>query len=68
MSPYNKWFLCCGVGIFHSGIEVYGAEYAYGGKLEHERQPYILVEFPDGYKRGGRHDFLKLIFYQIFFA
>lgn len=42
MSPMNKWLLYCGVGIFHSGIEVYGAEYAYGGKYFHILGVYIF--------------------------
>ncbi|KAL6779866.1 DESI3 [Auxenochlorella protothecoides x Auxenochlorella symbiontica] len=28
---HNDWTYWCGVGIFHSGVEVYGVEYAYGG-------------------------------------
>ncbi|GAB4820977.1 hypothetical protein N2152v2_008023 [Parachlorella kessleri] len=27
----NHWTYWCGVGIFHSGVEVYGVEYAFGG-------------------------------------
>ncbi|EIE25303.1 DUF862-domain-containing protein [Coccomyxa subellipsoidea C-169] len=27
----NSWIYWCGIGIFHSGIEVHGVEYAYGG-------------------------------------
>lgn len=28
----NSWTYWCGVGVFHAGVEVYGIEYAYGGK------------------------------------
>ncbi|KAK9818449.1 hypothetical protein WJX74_002434 [Apatococcus lobatus] len=28
---YNSWTYWCGVGVFHSGVEVYGVEYAFGG-------------------------------------
>lgn len=31
LSDQNSWTYWCGVGIFHSGLEVYGVEYAYGG-------------------------------------
>ncbi|EFJ49855.1 hypothetical protein VOLCADRAFT_73996 [Volvox carteri f. nagariensis] len=31
LAPQNNWTYWCGVGIFHSGVEVYGVEYAYGG-------------------------------------
>lgn len=31
LAPYNAYSYWCGVGIFHSGVEVYGVEYAYGG-------------------------------------
>ena len=31
LSDQNNWTYWCGVGIFHSGLEVYGVEYAYGG-------------------------------------
>ncbi|GFR48623.1 hypothetical protein Agub_g10537 [Astrephomene gubernaculifera] len=31
LAPHNNWTYWCGVGIFHSGVEVYGVEYAYGG-------------------------------------
>ncbi|CAL5222488.1 g4862 [Coccomyxa viridis] len=27
----NSWIYWCGIGIFHSGVEVYDVEYAYGG-------------------------------------
>ena len=32
LSDQNSWTYWCGVGIFHSGLEVYGVEYAYGGR------------------------------------
>lgn len=28
---HNDWTYWCGVGVFHSGVEVFGVEYAYGG-------------------------------------
>ena len=28
----NDWTYWCGVGVFHSGVEVYGIEYAFGGE------------------------------------
>ncbi|DBA96750.1 TPA: hypothetical protein ACH3X1_015589 [Trebouxia sp. C0004] len=31
LSDQNSWTYWCGVGIFHSGLEVCGVEYAYGG-------------------------------------
>ncbi|GLC36061.1 hypothetical protein PLESTB_000533500 [Pleodorina starrii] len=31
LAPQNNWTYWCGVGIFHSGVEVHGVEYAYGG-------------------------------------
>ena len=30
----NSWVYWCGVGIYHSGVEVHGVEYAYGGHDE----------------------------------
>ncbi|XP_020270010.1 deSI-like protein At4g17486 isoform X2 [Asparagus officinalis] len=30
LTPLNKYMYCCGVGIFHSGIEVHGLEYGFG--------------------------------------
>ena len=30
--PQNDWTYWCGVGVFHSGVEVYGVEYAFGGE------------------------------------
>ncbi|GBF94663.1 hypothetical protein Rsub_07399 [Raphidocelis subcapitata] len=27
----NGWTIWCGVGVFHTGVEVYGVEYAFGG-------------------------------------
>jgi len=27
----NDWTYWCGFGVFHSGVEVYGVEYAFGG-------------------------------------
>ncbi|PNW69915.1 hypothetical protein CHLRE_17g698100v5 [Chlamydomonas reinhardtii] len=30
LAPQNQWTIFCGVGIFHSGVEVHGVEYAYG--------------------------------------
>ena len=33
LSDQNSWTYWCGVGIFHSGLEAYGVEYAYGGVL-----------------------------------
>ena len=35
LSDQNNWTYWCGVGIFHSGLEVYGVEYAYGGEDWH---------------------------------
>jgi hypothetical protein len=29
----NDWTYWCGVGVFHSGVEVYDTEYAFGGEL-----------------------------------
>jgi len=31
LSPQNKYTYNCGLGIYHSGVEVYGVEYAFGG-------------------------------------
>eukprot|EP00873_Tetraselmis_striata_P001339 jgi/Tetstr1/421603/TSEL_012544.t1 len=31
LAPGNKYTYGCGLGIFHSGVEVYGVEYAFGG-------------------------------------
>ena len=33
LSDQNSWTYWCGVGIFHSGLEAYGVEYAYGGSV-----------------------------------
>lgn len=32
LSEQNSWSYWCGIGIFHSGIQVYDVEYAYGGE------------------------------------
>lgn len=34
----NHWTYWAGVGIFHSGVEVHGVEYAYGGH-EYDGEP-----------------------------
>ena len=31
---YNSWTYWCGVGVFHSGVEVFGVEYAFGGMCD----------------------------------
>eukprot|EP00887_Chlorella_sp_A99_P002556 scaffold6.g2556.t1 len=31
LTEHNDWTYWCGVGVFHSGVEVYGVEYAFGG-------------------------------------
>lgn len=31
LTPQNDWTYWVGVGVFHTGVEVYGIEYAYGG-------------------------------------
>jgi len=31
LTTQNDWTYWCGVGVFHTGVEVYGIEYAYGG-------------------------------------
>lgn len=42
----NDWTYWCGVGIFHSGVEVYGVEYAFGG---HEYDaPGVFATSPKG--------------------
>lgn len=30
LTPFNNYFYWCGLGIFHSGIEVHGLEYGFG--------------------------------------
>jgi hypothetical protein len=30
LTTQNDWTYWCGVGVFHTGVEVYGIEYAYG--------------------------------------
>ncbi|KIZ02393.1 hypothetical protein MNEG_5568 [Monoraphidium neglectum] len=31
LTPQNGWTYWCGVGVFHTGVEVFSVEYAYGG-------------------------------------
>ena len=31
LTPQNDYVYWCGVGVYHTGVEVYGIEYAYGG-------------------------------------
>mmetsp|Transcript_31077 Transcript_31077/g.69004 ORF Transcript_31077/g.69004 Transcript_31077/m.69004 type:complete len:204 (-) Transcript_31077:621-1232(-) len=31
LASQNSWSYWCGIGVFHTGVEVYGVEYAYGG-------------------------------------
>ncbi len=40
LAPHNTWTYWCGVGIFHSGVEVYGVEFAYGG-AQHLFEPVL---------------------------
>jgi len=35
LMPQNSWTYWCGVGVFHTGVEVYGIEYAFGGAPAH---------------------------------
>ncbi|KAA6418649.1 MAG: hypothetical protein FRX49_07508 [Trebouxia sp. A1-2] len=53
LSDQNSWTYWCGVGIFHSGLEVYGVEYAYGG---HEYDVSGAVqEMGEQYKGNAYH-------------
>lgn len=40
---YNSWTYWCGVGVFHSGVEVYGVEYAFGGAFRHQCVDYFAI-------------------------
>lgn len=51
LSPQNKYTYGCGLGIFHSGVEVYGVEYAFGG----EPGPRPLPEHPPRETILARH-------------
>eukprot|EP00884_Botryococcus_braunii_P009713 jgi/Botrbrau1/18743/Bobra.0386s0066.1 len=46
---HNSWTYWCGVGIFHSGVEVHGVEYAYGG---HEYDVSGIFATPPGKAPG----------------
>lgn len=39
LAPGNKYTYGCGLGIFHSGVEVYGVEYAFGGETSAAQTP-----------------------------
>lgn len=41
LTPQNGWTYWCGVGVFHTGVEVYGIEYAYGGEYSVIKQPWL---------------------------
>lgn len=47
----NHWTYWCGVGIFHSGVEVYGIEYAFGG---HEYDGERAAAVPQLFWAGGK--------------
>lgn len=32
LTTQNDWTYHCGIGVFHTGVEVYGVEYAFGGE------------------------------------
>lgn len=40
----NSWTYWCGVGVFHAGVEVYGIEYAYGGKAQGCHDVFMLLQ------------------------
>lgn len=47
---FNKHTHCVGLGVYHSGVEVYGREYAYGG---HEFSTSGVFETPPRMVPGG---------------
>ena len=68
-STTTRLFKTCGIGFYHSGIEINGTEYTYGGNFNHDNTGVFThaplqaegVKYKESYLLGEVKDISKII-------